>query len=934
MYQYYQTGDENKWHVIPSDDTLSDNLDQLKATKCTILAVSEPLGDDNENLDEIRYKGPFYVDIDCNEDISRAAESVLELVEAIKARGVPEHYIQIFASGGKGFHVILSAKLFSNNRAVKNLPLIYKEMALMLYVYGMDMQVYGVGRGNSWRRENILRENGRYRVRATLSDVERVKEGGRDAYEQLVSKPRLDLKEPSVARNVKSTELETLFKIAKANATKNKIVRDPVSEKKLKEAFKSEEPRCVTEIVKGNASKQANFNQIALSVGTYLARSNASESVIKSYSTLMSEKYDSNTYNTASKRYKHAFGTVNYLRYTPRYSFSCGAMRGILNFDPCEDCPLNDKQNRAFSLDSIGIVEDNNVYYRITKEASTVIGTFNLEPVVKMLSRNPDTPGVLENTGILFNIHTPTGRVYKRTFDEGVWKSKSSLIGALEGIESAVFLGSDQDVQKLKFFVQSKYGEDLDEMVEVDQAGTFVEEINGKSTVTYVEQGVSVNNYGIKNTHKLMSEVENGPAMVDVPITETSVQQSLDAFNLLMGINEKSILARLIGWFVACHYSSHIYSQFGQFPLLNLWGNSGASKTQTSQMMLWLSGCGTSNHDNFLNLPMSTPYPFHQYILSTSGVPRVLEEFNRARLISGKKYYDTVHEALKNAYNRGPVKRGMIGNSRGRGINARTYTAHIRSALLYTSEQPVESPPLVERSVEVGMDYQTKDKYTPVWEELYEVRHHLKTLAKVLMMDSLKTKPETLREVFSTIKVPSGITGARPRFNMQVVAFGLDKMEEILDSVDSRYDAMPKFRKIKKSFHDCMEAFSVEGNLKVTHTETDLIIMDMGAMAYIGRRTQLGTHKGYELVLGRDYVVDGDRLLIDMRMAYHKYSIYKNTMKQQVILGSFIMFLNLLSSETYYKGDSAVSEHFDIPVVELSLTKLKDKNIDTKMFKD
>jgi len=189
MFRYYQTSEKTEWKPIKECSSVTAEAIKNGAIKLTVLALSEEITEDTEKA-EVKYKGPFYADIDNKEDVSGAAQSVLLLRESLLSRDIEDSQIQLFASGSKGFHVIVHEKNFSSGRAIKLLPKVYQEMALQLYVPGLDMQVYSMGKGVSWRLPNIKRENGKYRVTVTVDEVLKIVTGGREAYDVLVSKPK------------------------------------------------------------------------------------------------------------------------------------------------------------------------------------------------------------------------------------------------------------------------------------------------------------------------------------------------------------------------------------------------------------------------------------------------------------------------------------------------------------------------------------------------------------------------------------------------------------------------------------------------------------------------------------------------------------------------------------------------------------------------
>lgn len=270
MYRYYQTSEKSKWKLITDTDDVIEQVKGSGGIKATILALSEEISEESDTSN-LKYKGPFYADIDCKEGLQQAAKSTKKLVSSLNNRDIDESQIQIFASGSKGFHILVHEKNFSSGRPVKSLPKIYKEMALALFVEGMDLQVYSMGRGNCWRIENIKRYDGNYRVRITLKELEVVIDKGKPAYELLVAEPRKARTNPEPTPT-KSHNLEALFNKSRTAASKDPKVPEPIESGKLKATFPEELPQCITDLREGKIRKGINFNQASLTVSTYIAR--------------------------------------------------------------------------------------------------------------------------------------------------------------------------------------------------------------------------------------------------------------------------------------------------------------------------------------------------------------------------------------------------------------------------------------------------------------------------------------------------------------------------------------------------------------------------------------------------------------------------------------------------------------------------------------
>jgi hypothetical protein len=186
LYRYYQLiGGAEPWTPVKSNEDLS----AIKPTFETILALDTLLESDpdQETKDRIKYLGPLYFDIDA-EDIADSIESANDLLDKLTKAGLTQHDIEIYASGKKGFHLIVPTTCFMEkpDEPIARLPAIYKEMAFKFAVPFLDFKVYTAKRGRMLRTVYNQRENGLYKVALTAQQLADMTP---DLYAELASKP-------------------------------------------------------------------------------------------------------------------------------------------------------------------------------------------------------------------------------------------------------------------------------------------------------------------------------------------------------------------------------------------------------------------------------------------------------------------------------------------------------------------------------------------------------------------------------------------------------------------------------------------------------------------------------------------------------------------------------------------------------------------------
>jgi putative DNA primase/helicase len=121
--------------------------------------------------------GDFPLDFDCKEDPKKALRELRELclVHLPDLYGVDPRSLRYYASGGKGFHVEIPAKLLDAEEGDPQLPLIYKRIASLwkeqFKLETLDLAIYSMGHGRMWRAPNVRRANGKHKVLLSFEEI-------------------------------------------------------------------------------------------------------------------------------------------------------------------------------------------------------------------------------------------------------------------------------------------------------------------------------------------------------------------------------------------------------------------------------------------------------------------------------------------------------------------------------------------------------------------------------------------------------------------------------------------------------------------------------------------------------------------------------------------------------------------------------------------
>lgn len=338
---FYQNSMKQSW--VP---TTAEELNELLSSSHppetrTVLGITREIFADMPTAD-LPYIGAMYFDFDA-ENIDEAITYFNEFTLRLLDMAAPLDSIRFFATGGRGFHIEVPMQLLMERvpaEGVKNLPLIYKQIARALYVETLDLRIYSEGKGRAWRVPNRIRENGQFKVPLTVSEVMAI---NCELYASLVSAPRAF---PLLATPKFCPEFGLIY--AQANAIVNaKIVTKPkrkhapsTEESAFKSRFKSSLPPSLAALCHGRIPARGGWNQIVIQIGlAALAVGMTEDATVDACKGLISaHESDSHRYNSPRKRETALRNMYDYLDRSPNYSVSVAGIRSILPQGlPCFD---------------------------------------------------------------------------------------------------------------------------------------------------------------------------------------------------------------------------------------------------------------------------------------------------------------------------------------------------------------------------------------------------------------------------------------------------------------------------------------------------------------------------------------------------------------------------------------------------------------------
>lgn len=611
-YHYYQLGvaADEKWKPVHAS-----KLDTIEgAMFCTILSVDSPIPDDatKEQLAETKYSGKLYFDLDDAFSPASTAKYAQALIGKLEEHGVFPRQLEIYASGGKGFHILVPEECFLTKppkAGMAHLPAIYKEMAFALAVDSLDLRVYTARKGRMFRRANVKRPNGLYKVRISAEELATLagiadKDEAEAAYKQMCSAPRraLDIESdmPELATGLMALFDQCKAKVAKA-ATRTKK-KKPVSLPKEMPSFDA--------LLRGEGIKSdIGFHQIAMQVAiTAHARNMTREELLAAAEGLCeNHESDGNRYNTASRRRAELARMWEYTDDNPCYEYSPAAVTSLLTHTAPDMHGLAvseeevaeaiaetaSEEVEAEEFNHAGLIMTRQGSYTMTENGPKMVTAVSFDNVTELVSAEDNRVTVVEA-----DVYVAGRKVSQAIPMELDSFNSVSSINKLLMRHGQSFSGNDVQARGLylrmiekarkanrRMYVSSREGLDLVKIPghenELVRKGFLIWSDNRGVSVqpSVSESGVQMKFVGFPDPHgQFQTDLEDAPRLVEW-LKEGDNKESLRTFlNDLLRCQSPAHIGKLLGWMVAAYWRMLFHEKYDKFPLLHINGAAGQGK--------------------------------------------------------------------------------------------------------------------------------------------------------------------------------------------------------------------------------------------------------------------------------------------------------------------------------------------------------------------
>jgi hypothetical protein len=207
-----------------------------------------------------------------------------------------------------------------------------------------------------------------------------------------------------------------------------------------------------------------------------------------------------------------------------------------------------------------------------------------------------------------------------------------------------------------------------------------------------------------------------------------------DVFKLLDGLlsmNDPFVIGNLLGWFSACFFRRFHHETYNQFPLLMAYGEAGAGKSTTLELLSHLFYF--NNKPLILQTASTTMHALQGALISSASVPVILDEYKPREMPPG--LHDKLRNQLRGTYNSGELAKGGLADdpTNWKEIGRLSCSAPI----LIIGEAVETQTATLERTVTVAFKRRNSDARRAALEQVQDHKDALPILGRALMMSAL-----------------------------------------------------------------------------------------------------------------------------------------------------------------------------------------------------
>lgn len=390
---------------------------------------------------------------------------------------------------------------------------------------------------------------------------------------------------------------------------------------------------------------------------------------------------------------------------------------------------------------------------------------------------------------------------------------------------------------------------------------------------------------------------------------------------MFLDFNSLDVVASVLGWMMAVPFKARLVSVVPQlrrqFPILLTWGERGAGKTKTAEIII-LPFFG--DFDGPRKIDEMTKFTFMLNSNCTNLIPLVFDEYKPFRL--SQRQVQEVSSFLRSSYNALTGERGHVG-AEGLGVRLYTYTAPV----MLMGEASLIEPALKERIIEVVFSRDGRKGKRHI-QEFMTV--NLAGVGFNYIRWSLGVSDREINETWKKefITCYAGFED-RIRQNVAIVRMGLRLWQAFLKTqeIDIEVDRL-------LSILDESQKVNLIGEGMRPKCDVDLILEGMSAMAAM---------KPQEISEGIYWRLEKDRLYLRLQILYPEFKRWAREYGFDSEVLDEASFRRRLKDQPYFvqsdavlrmrdKGEPENSYGKTVKTVALNTSELDEAKIDLTGF--
>jgi hypothetical protein len=954
MYRYYQReGGVEEWTPIQANQS----LDGIRPTFVTILTLDTLLDEhpSREVLDAVKYQGPMYFDLDDADDVYNSIEGARILVGKLMEAGLQATDMEIYLSGKKGLHIIVPAACFMEKDVPQpRLPAIYKEVAFKFATDTIDFRVYTGRKGRMLRTCFNVRENGNYRVPITVAELDVLDPA---TYASMCKVPR----HVSAATPAFRPKFALVYDAARQKAAGQKR-RKP---KPTSPAVLKEHAPTLTQIMQGRNLKDVGFNKIAIQLAIYAREAGLTEDALIEACEGLIQNHDSDghRYNSPRKREFELRRMHSYVDDNAAYEYAIEPIRALIKRDVSAQEGPNGEQYEDYgdeeAVFSNGVKMGASCYLAVKgDQGEAPISNFVFTDVTRLI--DPKDGNI---TGLVAYMRGDSSLQFgsQAVLFPSTFTGSTSLHNAVS-IYGGTFTGTDIHARGLYQIMLRNVSENV---YLIDSEGlNFVNlprhenpDLRKHFTVWADSDGVRapkwVEDLGVKFIFQgypdpkgaLQSDLLCAPSLASWVEESPDDRRPLLREYLLAYFNcqQKTVTGKAIGWAVACFWRQLFHAIQSKFPLMHIYGQAGAGKTEFTETLLRMFYYNVRPKST--TPQNSTNFAFLNMVGGSGSIPVLLDEYKPG--VMNREVLEKYRALFRDAYNMKESTRGG-GNRQKDNFNAMSTTV-LSGPIVFLAEAVETETALVERMVLVSYKKPSPFSTVSTYDNFMFFKEHANILSMIghtlAGLVATKYTPESLAGEFDPIYKQAqeeqllrpgdqermmnkemsisefnrrGGNRQRIVYNNAVAAFGLRKLAIVVKhALGNLWDEelAEAFRGASKGIWETADV--VSRNAIPEYVKILTAFSDM---------TRLEQDSQFKLLEGKDYnlsAVGGkSTLVLAPRAVYNKYRAYQRNIGQTPLYGNDMSFSEGLYDCPQFMGKGSGLAGSKVDTVILDLDEL------------